>query len=87
MTSNITTSNTRNTRNTRDTELAELFADQEYVLEGLVAAIGFDSRSAYVDGHQEWMAQEDLRLYRQKLEALMGVAKFLKGYYVYMAKD
>lgn len=81
MTSNTTT------RATRNKNLAELFADHEYALQGLIAAIGYDRRAAYVEGYSEWMDQEDLRLYREKLESLARVAGFLKGYHEYMAKD
>jgi hypothetical protein len=81
MTSNTTTATTR------DLELAQLFAEQELALKGLLADIGLDRRTAYAEGHQEWMFQEDLRLYREKLEGLAETAKFLKGYYEFMARN
>lgn len=79
---NITTA-----RVARNTQLAELFAEQELAIQGLLADISFDSRSAYSEGHQEWIHQEDLRLYREKLEGLAGAAKFLKGYHEFLARN
>lgn len=78
--------NTTTTTTARDTELAQLFAEQELALQGLLADIGLDRRTAYAEGHQEWMFQEDLRLYREKLEGLAGMAKFLKEYHQLMAR-
>jgi hypothetical protein len=72
---------------TRDAELAQLFAEQELAIQGLLADIGLDRRTAYAEGHQEWMFQEDLRLYREKLEGLARTAKFLKEYHEFMVRN
>jgi hypothetical protein len=78
---------TSNTTTARNIELAELFAEQELALRGMLEAVIHDRRSAYTDGHFEWLDQEDLRLYREKLEGLARVAGFFKGYHEFMARD
>jgi hypothetical protein len=83
----MTSINSSSTTTARDAELAQLFAEQELAIQGLLADIGLDRRTAYAEGHQGWMFQEDLRLYREKLEGLAGAAKFLKGYHEFMARD
>lgn len=72
---------------TRNTQLAELFAAQELAIQGLLADIQFDSSSAYVDGHQEWLNAEHLRDYRERLEGLARLAKFAKDYHELLARD
>ena len=76
-----------NATTTRNTQLAALFEEQELVIQGLLADIQFDSSSAYVEGHQEWLNDDHLRDYKERLEGLARLAKFAKEHHGLLARS